>query len=113
MKGRAFAGVGLAPAAGAVSFQTRYMMVPFACQSHAVWSLHAVSVAALVVSLFGLWCAYSTWQLAGAGWPKEEAGAVPRDRFLGMLGLMSSVGMIVFILAQMVPVFWLDPCTPG
>jgi hypothetical protein len=109
----AWIGIGLAPVAAAASFQTRYMMAPFACQSGWTWSLHVVSLIALAAAGAGLFGAYRLWQLGGSDWPGDQLGSAPRNRFLGMLGMMFSALMILLILAQVVPVFFLDPCAQG
>lgn len=109
----AWIGIGLAPAAAAVSFQVRYMMVPYACQSSQTWTLHAVSLLALIAAAGGLLGAYKLWRFGGADWPMDQLGSAPRNRFLGMLGMMFSALMILMILAQIVPVFFVDPCAQG
>lgn len=106
-------GIALAPVTAAASFQARYMLAPFACQSHSVWALHLVSIIALALSAVGLSGAYRLWQLGGRGWPDEGFGVAHRNRFLGMLGILFSALMILLVLAQMVPVFFLDPCAQG
>ena len=105
--------IGLAPVAAAASFQARYMMVPFVCQSHWTWALHLLSLTALVLSGAGFFAAHHVWRLGGREWPRDELGVAPRNRFLGMVGMLFSALMILLIVSQVVPVFFLDPCAQG
>jgi hypothetical protein len=109
----AWVGIGLAPLAAAASFQARYMMAPFTCQSHWTWPLHIVSLIALAAAGGGLLAAHRLWHLGGADWPRDQLGSAPRNRFLGMLGMMFSALMILLIVFQIIPVFFLDPCAQG
>ena len=110
---QAWTGIGLAPVATAVSFQLRYMLVPFACQSGSGWSLHLVWLIATAASVAGLLSAYRTWQNAGGGTPGEQDGPLNRNRFLGVLGLGFSAAMLLMMMFQLIPALVLDPCTIG
>jgi hypothetical protein len=109
----AWTGIGLAPAVTAVSFQARYMMVPFACQNGSNWSLHIVSIIAIVLSAFGLLSAFRTWQSTGRGEPGEQEGPLNRNRFLGVLGIGFSSAMLLMLIFQLIPALVLNPCTIG
>jgi hypothetical protein len=110
---QAWTGLGLAPLATAVSFQTRYMMVPFACQAGSNWPLHAVSLIAIALTGFGLLSAIRTWQKTGRGVPGEQEGPMNRNRFLGVLGMGFSATMLLMLVFQLIPALVLDPCTIG
>jgi hypothetical protein len=110
---QAWTGIGLAPVATAVSFQVRYMLVPFACQSGSGWSLHVVWLIATAVSAVGLLSAFRTWQRAGGGTPVEQEGPLNRNRFLGVLGIGFSAAMLLMLVFQLIPALVLDPCTIG
>ena len=109
----AWVGLGLAPVATAVSFQVRYMMVPFACQSHNVLSLHVVSLIAIALSAYGFLSAWRTWQHSTAEWLDDQDGPLNRNRFLGVIGTGFSSAMLLMLIFQSIPVFFLDPCTIG
>jgi hypothetical protein len=99
--------------ATAVSFQIRYMMVPFACQGRSNWPLHAVSLIAVAAAVFGLVSAFRTWRHSGSGWPGEQDGPLNRNRFLGTIGILFSGGMLLMLIFQLIPALVLDPCTIG
>jgi hypothetical protein len=109
----AAAGIVLAPAAWAISFQTKYMLVPFACQGGNSWLLHLISPIALAFAAMGLLGALRTWRLGGRGWPGNEHDSAARNRFLGMFGIIFTSGMMLLIVTQWIPVFFLDPCAHG
>ena len=109
----AFTGIGLAPFATVVSFQLRYMMVPFACQSGSNVSLHIVSLVAIAFSAFGLLIAVRTWQHAGGGSPADHDGPMNRNKFLGVIGIGFSSAMLLMLIYQLIPALVLDPCTIG
>ena len=110
---RAWIGIGLAPVAAAASFQLRYMMVPFTCQSGNVLSLHVVTLIAITLSAYGLLTAVRTWRHSGPEWPQDQDGPLNRNRFLGLIGTGFSSAMLLLLIYQAVPVFFLDPCTIG
>lgn len=109
----AWTGIGLAPIATAVSFQLRYMMVPFACQNRSNLSLHIVSLVAIGVSAFGLLSAFRAWQHAGGGAPADQDGPMNRNRFLGVIGIGFSSTMLLMLIYQLIPALVLDPCIIG
>lgn len=106
-------GIGLAPFATVASFQARYMMVPFACQSRSNWSLHLVSVLAIAVVICGLVSAHRAWRNSGGGSPGDQDGPMNRNRFLGAIGMGFSSAMLLLLIFQLIPALVLDPCTIG
>jgi hypothetical protein len=100
----------LAPIAAAVSFQTNYILVPFACQSGWWMVLNVSPAIALAVSAYGLWTAWRNWHAAGAEIPAEEGGVLSRTRFLGIFGMLFSASACALILMQLIPVYLMHPC---
>jgi hypothetical protein len=108
--GNLLAGMFLAPVATAVNFQTNYMLVPFACQSGWWLILNISPLIALAVGGYGLRIAWINWKAAGGEWPDEEGGVMPRNRFVGMFGILFSVASCALILMQLIPVYLMHPC---
>ena len=98
----AWIGIVVAGLAWIGSFEVNYVMVPFACQSRNIWLLHTISVAALAVAAFALLQANRARVAAG----------VETLRFMGLFAVLFSSLMILLILAQWIPVFFVDPCVP-
>lgn len=102
-------GVMLAPAAFLLNLQITYAVVTLNCSDAEPW-LHLSSLATLLLALGGGWLAWREWRRTGEGWPGDGEGAVPRSRFLAVLGLLSSSLFALVILAQWLPVLVLGPC---
>ena len=100
-----------APVAWALQLQTTYALVPKACDDHTLAPLHVSSAVFLAVAVAGLWIAWRNWQLVGQGWPSaEEGGSASRARFMAVLGMLSSSLFVLLIVAQWIPVLFIDPC---
>jgi hypothetical protein len=72
--------------------------------------LHALSVLTLALALAGGWVAWREWKRAGAEYPGEEGGTIPRSRFMAFLGMLGSALFSLTILAQWTASFFLNPC---
>ena len=107
---RQWVGLSLAPAAFFTHLQVRYVLVPWACATNgAIW-IHVVDVLALALALLGAFVAWRTWQLAGRDKPGEAAGAVPRTRMMGVMGLGASLMFALVLLGQWMTTFFFSPC---
>ena len=103
-------GLFLAPAAFFAHLQIRYVLVPWACATNGQLWIHVVDVLALVLALLGAFVAWRTWQLAGREKPGEAAGAVPRTRMMGVMGLGASFMFALVLLGQWMTTFFFSPC---
>jgi hypothetical protein len=71
---------------------------------------HAVSAIALAATIGTTFVSWRNWQQLGDGQPRGSEPGVPgRSRFLAALGVISGVYFIAVILAQWIPVFFIDP----
>ena len=99
------------PVVWLVQFQTNYTLVPLTCNHGGKWALHAVSVAALLLTAGAGLLAWGNWQGSGGGWPSEgRGGVVPRSRFMSVLGLLVSGMFFLVILAQWIASWVFGPC---
>jgi hypothetical protein len=103
-------GLFLAPAAFFAHLQIRYVLVPWACATNGQLWIHVVDVLALALALLGAFVAWRTWQLAGREQPGEAAGAVPRTRMMGVLGLGASLMFALVLLGQWMTSFFFSAC---
>jgi hypothetical protein len=103
-------GLLLAPIAFLVNLEVAYALVPTACSSHHELPVHLVHLACLLLTLYGLFTAWRSWNTLGATWPSEEGDPLARSRFLAGTGLLVSALFVLVIVAQWIPSFVLDPC---
>jgi hypothetical protein len=90
--------------------QGAYVLVPRACRYHAdVW-LHVAGAAGVVLAAVGTLVAWRVWNEAGRGESTEPGGALPRARFLGVVGFVMSALLALLIAAQWVAGFVISPC---
>lgn len=79
-------------------------LVGHACRTDSLFAIHLVTVATVVVTLHAVWVG---WRLAR---PRTSAPGAQAARLLGWLAVFLNVASIAVILAEWVPVFFLDPC---
>ena len=85
-------------------------LTSWACDRNTTSVLHATNAVTLALILaFGA-LAYRVWRGAGEREPGEAAGAEPRARFLGMMGVMIAALCAATVLASWIPIFLLHPC---
>lgn len=103
-------GLLLAPVAVLANIEIAYALVPGACASRSVVSLHLVHAATMLLVLGGGLTAWRCWREVGLGWADGPGDRVARTRFLAGLGVLVSALSVLLILAQWIPVMILDPC---
>jgi hypothetical protein len=108
-----WAGVLLGPVAWAVQLQAGYALSRFSYEQRWLTAVHhAVSAASLLIVVGALVLAWRDWHRIGRGQPRGIEGGVPgRSRFMAVLGMFTSALFALVILAQWVPVFFIDPST--
>src|SRR5262245_35819229 len=94
------------PSAFLLELQINYMLVPWACSTGNHSVLQLVVIAALALAVVGGIAAFRARRLY-AGEP-----ALSYARFMAGLGSMLSALSFLLIVAQGVPAFILNPCTP-
>lgn len=104
----------LAPAAFFVHLQVGYVLIPWACTTHQeIWT-HIVGGVAVLVAGGGIaaaWAARARSRDAQPnGAPDDGAGALPRTRFLGDVGVGVSALMALILLAQWIAGYVITAC---
>jgi hypothetical protein len=103
-------GLFLAPAAFFAHLQVNYVLVPWACTTGLRIWIHIVSLTALVLALAGALAGWRVHERAESDAPNDNAGAVPRMRFLGVVGLCASAIFALLLAAQLVAGIIISPC---
>ncbi|HEX8363419.1 MAG TPA: hypothetical protein VF613_25080 [Longimicrobium sp.] len=113
-EGRGIAALWFAVLAGPIAWMlglnVQYSLVRVACAKSAMLPLHLLSLATLALAVAGGVVAWREWRRAGAEWPGEGPGTLPRSRFMAALGLLTSPLFALTILAQWVANLFLNPC---
>jgi hypothetical protein len=110
--GRLWLAIVIGPLAWLVYLETAYALVPWACRrpTAGMIALLAAGVVALALSTAGLVSAWQVWRrVARDG---ATAGTVSaRTRFMALTGIGSSALFVLVVVAGMLPVLLLAPCS--
>ena len=90
--------------------EVSYFIVEWSCGARAHWPSFAVSSAALLIALAGMWIAWRDLRAVPAGASASDGTAEGRNRFIALLGLMLSGFFALAILFETVAKFFFDPC---
>ena len=103
-------GVVGAPLVFLAHLQIAYMLVPVDCRLETRLFAHSAAVVAIVLAAAAGLLGVRTWRNRGEQWPDTSASIVSRDRFLGAVGTMLAALILVALVAQWIPVFFIGPC---
>ncbi len=109
----AWTGVLGAPLIFLVHLEIAYLLVPLACDGGTPLIVHVAAVAAIALAAGAGLLALGAWHRNGREWPDASASAAARDRFLGVLGGLLSALVVVALIAQWIPTFFISPCRLG
>lgn len=106
-----WAGVLAGPVAFLLLLTVNYVYVEWACARSRWWPMHVAAALALAVTVLALLLSWRNWVAAGRVWPTDdEPGSASRARFLAALGVLTSGGFVLVMIAQWIPVMILGPC---
>jgi len=105
-----WAGLLVGPIAVLVQLEANYALVLWACANNRTWLLHLVSLLALVTTVIVGALSFNNWRRLGSQYSEDEAGAVPRSRFMSLVGILVSALMLLVIIAQWIPILIFRPC---
>lgn len=103
-----WAGLLAGPAAFLLNLQIAYVLAALSCDEARIW-LHVTALGTLALALAGGALAWRDWRSTGAGAAGDGEGAIPRSRFMSVLGMMMGVLFALIIVAQWIPMF-IIPC---
>ena len=103
-------GVLAGPIVWLISFQTNFVLVPWACVFQGKLALYLVSLVALLLVAGSGLLAWKQWSQLGKQAEFEGAGALPRSRIMAFGGIMLSALSFVVILGQAIGEIILGAC---
>ena len=88
-----------------------YSLVPWSCSAQSRTVLHIEIAVLVLISVGAGFVAHREWRHYGGGGPSDDtAGPGPRARFMGAMGIGSSVLFTLILLAQWFANVYLTPC---
>jgi hypothetical protein len=103
-------GVVAGPLAMLVSQSTQYALVPWACYNGARFVLHIPPLVFLGITALAAVLARREWRTGGGGEPDAASGVLARARFLGALGVATSLLFGSTIATMWLADAFLDTC---
>ena len=103
-------GVLAGPLAMLTSQSAQYALVPWACYSGARFVLHIPPALFLATTVVAALLARREWRTGGGGEPDAASGILARARFLGALGMATSILFGLIIAAMWVADVFLNTC---
>jgi len=106
-----WAGVIGAPAVWSLQFLLGYALAPWFCHGRTLIVMHFITAACVLAALFAALLCWREFKGAGGGsFEDASSGPIGRRRFMGGLGLFTSVLFAVVIVAQGASRFFFDGC---
>jgi hypothetical protein len=99
----------IGPLAAAADLMLSYSLVQHACSTGHHYVLHAITIVCFLIALSGAPLAWKEYQTVRNS-DDEGGSAINRTYFLAVMGMASSIGFAVVIVALAVPRFILSPC---
>lgn len=104
-------GIWLAPLAWGADHIISYSLVQHSCSTGHFYVLHVITVISALVALLGFVLAAGQYRRMPPGANDEGGSAFDRGHFMALLGMVSSLGFFIVILADGVPRWILSPCS--
>jgi hypothetical protein len=92
------------------NLQAQYALVPWACSNGHSLAMHVPPVLSLLLAGAAAVAALHEWRAGGGGTPGAESGIMARARFLGALGVATSVFFALIIVAMWTADAFLNTC---
>jgi hypothetical protein len=90
--------------------QISYLLAYWVCGGGSSAVLHLWALAMLGVALLGGYLSFKSWRDSGKGWTDDGGSVQDWARFMALGGLMAAALFGLAIIAQWLPVFYVDPC---
>jgi hypothetical protein len=103
-------GIFLGPLAWFLSFGTRWSLSGWVCALHWKPALFVIAIIGVIVAAGSGAIAWTEWQRIGREMPGEAGGAIPRSRYMALMGVVLSAFSILLIVAQTIPEVILGAC---
>ena len=105
-----WAGIFTGPVVWLLSFGARWSLSGWICAFHWKPALYVIAIVALATAAGSGALAWTEWQRIGREMPGEGGGAIPRSRYMAVLGVVLSAFSILLIVAQGIPEWILGVC---
>jgi uncharacterized membrane protein len=106
-----FMGLLVAPVSFLLHLQINYALVPAVCGgARGRLVLHAVTILFILMAAGGALVSRRNWRAAGEAEPGKAASVLERSRLLSVVGLMLSGLVLLVLVAQWLPQFFINPC---
>ena len=92
------------------NLQAQYSLVPWACHNGLRFVVHIPPLVSLAVAVAAAVLAHGEWRAGGAGEPDAASGVLARARFLGALGVATSMLFGAIILTMWLADAFLNTC---
>ncbi|HMC23340.1 MAG TPA: hypothetical protein VKL19_15910 [Thermoanaerobaculia bacterium] len=92
-------GILAGPIAWATNLQIKYAIVVYVCRNHAGWLMWLVTLASLLITAFGGFCAWRGW-----------TDSTPRVRFMALGGLAITAMFALAIISAAIPDLFFRAC---
>jgi hypothetical protein len=92
------------------SFEARFAWAPWTCTFQTKWALHLIALAAFLVCAGLAALSWREWKALGAGGPSQSGTPLARSQFMAILGIVTSLGCAMVVVAQAIPEFVLGAC---
>ena len=103
-------GLWLAPLAWAADLGLSYSLVEHSCSTGHYYVLHVITLVCFCMAMAGFTIAWRQYRWLPHETNDEGGSAYDRSYFLALLGIASSVGFMIAIIATAVPRWILSPC---
>jgi hypothetical protein len=103
-------GILAGPLAMLANEQAQYALVPWACYNGLHFALHIPPIVFLAITAVAAALALGEWRAGGGGEPDAASGVLARARFLGALGVATSVLFSLIIVSMWVADAFLNTC---
>ncbi|MFL5618008.1 MAG: hypothetical protein ACJ79A_06370 [Gemmatimonadaceae bacterium] len=98
------------PLAAFAQQQVAYSFVDAACQWRAIVAEHLPAIVALLIVGFAFFLARREWERGGRREPGDDELPIGTPRFFAVLGFLMSAISLIVIVAQWLPIVFLEPC---
>ena len=98
------------PLAMLANQQAQYALVPWACYNGAHFAVHIPPIVFLAITAAAALLALREWRAGGGGTLDSASGVLARARFLGALGVGTSVLFALIIMSMWVADAFLNTC---
>lgn len=92
------------------NMQANFVLAPWVCATGQYWTIHLTHLAAAIIVFSAGWMSRRVWVRVGRGVPGEDGHGHDRDRFLAVMGMLSSAFCLLLLFAHWIPNLLMGAC---